>query len=64
MLATIPPERAGEFERRAAEAGTRVTRVGVITAGATGVIATDADGRGRSPSTKTGWDHFQTPDVT
>ena len=46
VLATVPPERAGEFERRATEAGTRVTCVGAITEAATGVIATDADRRG------------------
>ena len=28
VLATVPPERASEFERRASEAGTRVTCVG------------------------------------
>ena len=33
VLATVPPERAAEFERRAAEAGTRVTCIGAITAG-------------------------------
>lgn len=63
VLATIPPERAGEFERRATEAGTRVTCVGAITDAAPGVIATDEAGEA-IVATKTGWDHFQPPDMT
>jgi thiamine-monophosphate kinase len=62
VLATVPSERAGEFERRATEAGTRVTCVGAITDAATGVIVTDAAGEA-IVFTKTGWDHFQPPDV-
>jgi thiamine-monophosphate kinase len=62
VLTTVPPERASEFERRASEAGTRVTCVGDITQAATGVIATDATGE-VIVSPKTGWDHFQTSDV-
>ena len=63
VLATIPPERAGEFERRATEAGTRVTCVGAITEAASGVIATDAEDEA-IVFTKTGWDHFPPPGVT
>jgi thiamine-monophosphate kinase len=60
VLATIPPERVGEFERRATEVGTRVTCVGAITDARTGVIVVDAAGEA-IVFTKTGWDHFQPP---
>ena len=59
VLATIPPERGAEFERRAQQSGTRVTRIGVITAREDGVVATDADGRAVAFD-QTGWDHFRT----
>jgi thiamine-monophosphate kinase len=58
VLAAIPPERCAEFERRAEQSGTRVTRIGIITAREDGVTATDADGRAIAFD-KTGWDHFR-----
>jgi thiamine-monophosphate kinase len=58
VLATIPPEHCAEFERRAEQSGTRVTRIGVITAREDGIVATDADG-GAIAFDKTGWDHFR-----
>jgi thiamine-monophosphate kinase len=63
VLATIPPEHCAEFERRAEQSGTRVTRIGVITAREDGIMATDADGKAIAFD-KTGWDHFSPRSVT
>jgi thiamine-monophosphate kinase len=60
VLACVPPERVGEFERLAREAGTRVTRIGTILPAAAGVLATDAGGSA-VVFTRSGWDHFSPP---
>ena len=63
VLAAVRPQRAAEFERLAYAVGTRVTCIGAITPPADGVAAIDATG---APLvfTKTGWDHFQSRDVS
>lgn len=59
VLATIPAQRAGDFERLAQRDGTRVTCIGSITVSAEeGVHAVDERGTA-VVFTKTGWDHFQ-----
>jgi thiamine-monophosphate kinase len=62
VLVTVAPSRAAEFERFAAEAGTRVTRIGTIADTAAGVVATDVAGKAIVFS-KTGWDHFGASDT-
>ncbi|KAB2941229.1 MAG: thiamine-phosphate kinase [Hyphomicrobium sp.] len=57
VLACVPPARAGEFERLADKAGTRVTCIGTIAAAAAGVVATDRAGQAVVFG-KAGWDHF------
>jgi thiamine-monophosphate kinase len=58
VLAAVRPQHAAEFERRAAAAGTSVTRIGSIEAPDAGVSVIGADGRAMEfPST--GWDHFR-----
>jgi thiamine-monophosphate kinase len=64
VLATIPVQRRGDFERLAQRAGTRVTCIGSITAsGEEGVHAIDERGTAMV-FTKTGWDHFQNRDAS
>lgn len=58
VLAALAPERAGAFEQAAAEAGIRVTRIGILTDAASGVRVLDAQGRAMALAA-TGWDHFQ-----
>jgi thiamine-monophosphate kinase len=58
VLAAVRPQRAAEFERRAAAAGTSVTRIGSIEAAGAGVSVVGADGRAMALSS-TGWDHFR-----
>ena len=63
VLATVRPERAAEFERKAGAAGVAVTRIGIIEEAAAGISVVDAEGRGMSLSS-TGWDHFQAKPAT
>ncbi len=56
LVFTAAPGAAGEIERRAAECGTRVTRIG-RTVGRTGVRALSADGDEIAVSGD-GWQHF------
>jgi thiamine-monophosphate kinase len=57
VLATIAPERAGEFERSAEAAGVPVARIGAIAEAGTSVRVIDAAGK-ELVFTATGWDHF------
>jgi thiamine-monophosphate kinase len=59
ILACVPPASAGQFEQRAEQVHTRVTRIGVIETSAAGIAAIGVAG---TPMhfTKTGWDHFST----
>ncbi len=64
VLATVPVARADDFERLAQRAGVHVTCIGSITASAeAGVRALDESGNAMV-FTKTGWDHFQSRDVS
>lgn len=58
VLAAIAPDRAAEFARLAAAAGTPVTRIGSIEDAAAGVSVLDAAGRAMTFA-RTGWDHFR-----
>jgi thiamine-monophosphate kinase len=60
VLAAVPAERGDEFQSLAAEAGTRVTCIGTLTAAAGETVALDADGAPMRFA-KMGWDHFSPP---
>lgn len=63
VLASVAPERAGEFERLAAGAGIRVTRIGTLEPAPAGIAAVDAVGDVMSFA-QTGWDHFSRRSVS
>jgi thiamine-monophosphate kinase len=63
VLATVPPKTSAQFERDAAAAGVRVSRIGIVTEGPSGAVAVDAGGEPLAFS-KLGWDHFHRPDAT
>jgi thiamine-monophosphate kinase len=62
VLATIPPSRAAEYERLAADARIAVTRIGAIEDASAGISVIDAAGVPLAIA-RTGWDHFLPPDV-
>ena len=61
VLATVPVARTADFERLAQRTGIQVTRIGSITAEA-GVRALDESGN-VVVFPKSGWDHFESPEV-
>jgi thiamine-monophosphate kinase len=66
VLACVPPEQTGGFERMANDAGVAVTRIGHIGAAGEGDYgALVVDGSGRTMALMgTGWDHFHNKDAT
>jgi thiamine-monophosphate kinase len=58
VLAAVPADRGAAFAAAAAAAGIPVARIGVITAGALGLMVKGLDGRPLGLPERIGWDHF------